>query len=155
MLQRFRDQTLPGFYLTQKNTNDVVDNPNYQPTYGSDKVHNPYRVGLDLTDNTDNQYMFSSDKVLDPHRAGSDLTAQRNIGEFVSLPPILQSNVRSRIEPSNLDFSKSMTQFLGSPGDLNENPREGFCVVAACSNSWRHTMGSHLTSHEDRLSKLE
>ena len=157
-----------------------LDPPNYQPTHNSDKVLNPYRLGLDLTVHEyqrESNYhpinqqlgtgskdgpciavypaIHCGDKVLNPYRAGSDLTAQRNGGKFVSLPPILQSNVRSTIEPSNLDFSKSMTQFLGSPGDLNKNPREGSRVVAACSDNWRQTMGTHLTSHEDGLSKQE
>ena len=48
-----------------------------------------------------------------------------------------------------------MTQLLGSPGDLNENLMEGFGVVDPCSENWRLTMGSRLTSHKDRLSKLE
>ena len=37
----------------------------------------------------------------------------------------------------------------------DENPREGFGIVAACSDNWRHTMGSQHTSHKDRLLKLE
>ena len=73
VLQRFRDQTLPGFYLTQKNTNDVVDNPNYQPTYGSDKVHNPYRVGLDLTAQ-DDQGEFNSRTTILQLDTGSGFT---------------------------------------------------------------------------------
>ena len=48
-----------------------------------------------------------------------------------------------------------MTQLLGFLGDLNENIRKGFSVVAACSDNWRCTMCSCLTSHEVRLSKLE
>ena len=53
-----------------------------------------------------------------------------------------QSSIRSRAEPSTIDFSKSLTQLLSSMGNLNENPREGFGIVAACSDNWRHTMGS-------------
>ena len=34
-------------------------------------------------------------------------------------------------------------------GNLNENPREGFAIVAAC------TMGSRHTSQEEKLLKLE
>ena len=98
--------------------------------------------------------MYCSDKVLNSYRVGLDLTAQRNLGESDSHPSILQPNARSRIEPSNLDFSKSMAQLLGSLGDLNENLREGFGVVAACSDNWRCTMSSRLTSREDRLSKF-
>ena len=68
---------------------------------------------------------------------------------------ISQSSASSKAEPSNIDFSKSMTQLLGSLGNLNENLREGFGTVAACFDNWRHTMGSRHTSHKDRLLKLE
>ena len=54
--------------------------------------------------------MYCSDKVLNPYRVGLDLTAQRNLGESDSHPSIPQPNARPRIEPSNLDFSKSMAQ---------------------------------------------
>ena len=84
-----------------------------------------------------------------------DLTTQEDLGESNSPPMFPQSSARFRIEPSNIDFSKSMAQVLGSLGDLNENLRVGFGIVAACSDNWRLTMGSCLTSHEDRLSKLE
>ena len=99
--------------------------------------------------------MYCSDKVFNSYRVGLDFTAQRNLGESDSLPSIPQPNARPRVEPNNLDFFKSMAQLLGSLGDLNENIREGFGVVAACSENWRLTMDFCLTSHEDRLSKLE
>ena len=105
--------------------------------------------------NADNQYMYCSGKVLNSYRVGLDLTAQRNLGESDSHPLIPPPTARPRIEPSNLDFSKSMAQLLGSLDDLNENFREEFGVVAACSDNWRCTIGSCLTSQEDRLSKLE
>ena len=104
--------------------------------------------------NTDNQYMYCSDKVLNSYRVGLDLTTQEDLGESSSRPLFPQSSARFRIEPSNIDFSKLMAQLLGSVGDLNENLREGFGTVASCSDNWRITMGSCLTSHEDRLSKL-
>ena len=83
-----------------------------------------------------------------------DLSTQKDLGESNSRPMIPQFNYRPRIDPSNLYFSKSMAQLLGTLGDLNENLREGFCVVAACSDNWRLTIDSRLTSHKDRLSKL-
>ena len=146
--------------------------------YCSDNVLNPYRGGLDLTTQEDQgefnscpiiyqpgarsrtgpadcQFMYCSDTVLNPYRFGLDLNTQEDLGESYSCPMILQFSARSRIEPSNIDFSKSMGQLLGSLGNLNENLREGFGIVAACSDNWRHTMGTRLTSHEDRLLKLE
>ena len=101
----------------------------------------------------DYQPMYCSYKVLNPYRVGLDLTTQEDQGEFNSHLVISQSCARSRTETSNIDFSKSMKQLLGSLGDLNENLREGFGILADCSDNWRHTMGSRLTSHEDRLLK--
>ena len=97
---------------------------------------------------------FSVDKVLDKGKTRSDLTAQRNKGNFVSLLPVLQSNVRSRVEPGSIDLSESMTQLLGSLRDLNLTLKEGFNIIAACSDNWRHSMRTHLTNHDERLSKL-
>ena len=125
------NQNIPGFNLIQSTMNTaIVRDPNYQPMYCSDKVLNPYRVGLDLN-------------------------TQGDQGESNSRLMISQSGARSRAEPSNIDFSKSLTQLLSSMGNLNENPREGFGIDAACSDNWRHTMGSQHTSHKDRLLKLE
>ena len=101
--------------------------------------------------NADYQSMYCSNKVLNPYRVGLDLSTQEDQGEFNSCSMISQIGA----EPSNIDFSKSMTQLLGSPRNLNENLRKGFGIVAACSDNWRHTMGSQHTSHEDRLLKLE
>ena len=66
--------------------------------------------------------MYCSDKVLNPYRVGLDLDTQEDLGEFSSCPIISLSGARSRPEPSSLDFSKSMTQLLGYLGNLNENP---------------------------------
>ena len=172
------NQNLTGFNLTQSDMNTaIIGNPNSQPMDCSDKVLHPYRVGSNLTtredqgkfnypvisqlapvsragySNTDYQPMYCSDKVLNPYRVGLDLTTQEDQGEFNSHLVISQSCARSRTETSNIDFSKSMKQLLGSLGDLNENLREGFGILADCSDNWRHTMGSRLTSHEDRLLK--
>ena len=158
----------------------IVRDLNYQPMYCSDTVLNPYRVGLDLNtqedqgefnfcpmisqpdtrsraepSNIDYQPMYCSDKVLNPYRVGLDLNTQGDQGEYNSCPMISQSGDRSREQSSNIDFSKSLTQLLSSMGNLNENPREGFGIDAACSDNWRHTMGSQHTSHEDMLLKLE
>ena len=48
-----------------------------------------------------------------------------------------------------------MTQLLESVGDLNLNLRSGFNIVAACSDNWRQSMRTQLTTHDNRLSKLE
>ena len=85
----------------------MVGNPNSQPMYCSDKVLNPYRVGLDLNtqedkvefnfrsiisqlgtrfrtepSNADYKSMYCRDKVLNPYRVGLDLNTQEDEGEF-------------------------------------------------------------------------
>ena len=84
-----------------------------------------------------------------------DLNTQGAQGEFDSRSMTSQSSTKSRAEPSTIDFSKLLKQLLSSMGSLNENPREGFGIIAACSDNWRHTMGSRQTSHKERLLKLE
>ena len=54
-----------------------------------------------------------------------------------------------------IDLAKPMTQLLESLGDLNQNLMSGFNVVTACSDNWRQSMRTQLTTHDDRLSKLE
>ena len=88
----------------------------------------------DKPSNTGELYRISSEKFLDSQSSGSDLSAES----------------RNRI-----DFSNPMTQLLESLGDLNQNLMSGFNVVAACSDNWRQSMRTHLSGHDDRLSKLE
>ena len=88
------------------------------------------------------QYMYSIDQVLNPSRVGLDLNIQGAQGEFNSHPMAPQSISGSRVKLSSVDFSKSVTQLLNSMGNLNENPMEGFTVVAACTDNWRQTMSS-------------
>ena len=105
--------------------------------------------------NVDYQPMYCSDKVLNPYRVGLDLNTQEDQAESNSSLMISQSGAWSRAEPSYIDFSKSLTQLQSSLGNLNENPMEGFGIVAGCSDNWRLTMGSGHTNHKDRLLKLE
>ena len=70
--------------------------------------------------NADYQSVHCRDKVLNPYRVGLNLPA--------------------RIRPNTIDFSRSMAQLLESLNDLNENLREGFGIVATCSDNWRLTM---------------
>ena len=86
--------------------------------------------------------MHCSDKVLNPYRVELELNNQEDQGESNSCSMISQSSPRFRTEPRTIDFSKSMTQLLGSLGNLIENLWEVFGIVAACSDNWRHTMGS-------------
>ena len=71
------------------------------------------------------------DKVLNPYRVGLDLNTQGAQREFISCPMMFQPSTRSGTEPSSIDFSKSLKQLLSSKGNLNENPREGFGIIAA------------------------
>ena len=42
-----------------------------------------------------------------------------------------------------------------SMDNLNENPREGFAIVSACTDTWREMMSSRCNSQDERLLKLE
>ena len=66
--------------------------------------------------------------------------------ELDSRPAVSQFSTRSRIESSPIDFSQSLTQMLASVGNLNENPREVFALVSACTDNWRQTIGSRYNS---------
>ena len=54
-----------------------------------------------------------------------------------------------------INFSKSMSQLLGSLGNLNEKVMDGFSIVAAYSDNWRQSMRANLTGWDNRLSRLE
>ena len=112
------NQNLPDFNLIQNTMNTAnVRNLNYQPMFSNDQVLNPYRVGLDVN-------------------------IQGAQGEFNSRPAAPQFSTRSRVESSPIDFSQPFTQMLAFMGNLNENPREGFALVSACTDNWRQTMSS-------------
>ena len=178
------------------------------PPVDSDKVLNPYRLGLDLAisedagdsneypvnhqigtgfndglGNTGYQNIYRSGQVLDSYRFESDLPAYNNIG--LSNPGIIYYPTFDQIdtEPNDglcntgyrniypsgqvygygsdltdqshncIDFSKPMTQLLGSMGDLNQNLMGGFNLVAACSDNAYSSIWS--SGHDERLSKLE
>ena len=91
----------------------IVRDPNYQPMYCSDKVLNPYRVGLDLNTQQDQgefnscpmisqlgtrsraEAVYCSDKILNPYRVELDLNTQEGQREFNSRPMISQLDTRS------------------------------------------------------------
>ena len=103
----------------------------YNPGSGDNQFVTRFR---DEPSNTDELYRISSDKVLDSQRYRSDLTTECQ---------------------DRIDFSKPMTQLLESLGDLNQNLMGGFNVVAGCFDNWRQSMRTHLSGHDDMLSKLE
>ena len=160
VLDQVRDLTLPGHGLIS-GCNTFRDN-NGRNCYSVVNNHN--LVGFNLIQNTMNtaivrdhnyQPMHCRDQVLNPYRVGLDLNTQGSQGEFNSCSMTPQSSTRSRAELSSIDFSKSLTQLLSSMGNLNENPREEFAIVAACTDNWRQTMGSRHTSQKERLLKSE
>ena len=56
------------------------------------------------------------------------------------------------LESNSLDFSQSLTQILSSlRNNLNENPREGFAFVSACSDTWKDMMISRHNNQEERI----
>ena len=49
-----------------------------------------------------------------------------------------------------------MTQILSSLGhNLNENPREGFAIVSACTDTWKDTMILRHNNQEEKILSLE
>ena len=80
------------------------------------------------------QSMVTNDQVFDANKAGLDLNNKGAQGGFSSCPTASQIAPRPRAESNSIDFSQSLTQILYSLGNnLNENPREGFAIVSACT----------------------
>ena len=99
--------------------------------------------------------MLANDQVFNPNRVGLDLNNQGGQGRFNSCPAVPQIAARSRFESSSIDFSQPLAQILSSLGNLNENPREGFAIVSACTDTWRKTMTSRYNNQEERVLSLE
>ena len=52
-----------------------------------------------------------------------------------------QAMARPGEKSFSIDFSQSLTQILASHGNnLNTNPKEGFNVISACTDTWKETM---------------
>ena len=116
--------------------------------------------------NTGYQNYYCNGQVLDSYRLESAFLAYNNIvfdnsgfrndyGSGQVLESYRLDLYLPAINQSRMDFSKSMSQLLGSLGDLNLNVMEGFNIVAACSDNWRQAMRANQTGRGDRISKLE
>ena len=86
-----------------------------------------------------------------------DLNYQEVQGGFSSCPAASQfAPPRPRFESNSIDFSQSLTQILSSLGNnLNENPKEGFAIVSAWTDTWKETMISRYNNQEERVLSLE
>ena len=114
--------------LRNKLNISTIDPPSYQPTLKSDKVLNPYRLGLDLTvyeyqresnylpinhqfgtgfndghGNTGYQVIHRGEQVLDPYIVGSDLAAYDNVELGNPCTRVNQFGTGFRDKPSNTD----------------------------------------------------
>ena len=77
-------------------------------------------------------------------------------GGVKSYPKNLQAASRSGEESYSIDFSQSLTQILASLGhNLNTNPKEGFNVISACTDTWKETMTGWHKRQEERILSLE
>ena len=77
-------------------------------------------------------------------------------GGVKSYPKNLQAVSRSGEELYSIDFSQSLTQILASLGhNLNTNPKEGFNVISACTDTWKETMTGWHNRQEERILSLE
>ena len=102
------------------------------------------------------QFMVTNDQVLNSKGAGMDLNNQGAERGFSSRPTASRITPRPRVEPNSIDFSQSLTQILSSLGNnLNEDPREGFAIVSACTDAWKDTMISRHNNQEKRILSLE
>ena len=77
-------------------------------------------------------------------------------GGVSSHPTIPLPSTRPRVKSNTIDFSQSLSQILASlENNLNENSREGFAIVSACTDTWREMMSSRCHGQDERLLKLE
>ena len=109
VLQQVRDQTLPGLGLTLgcntlrgNNGRSYFNEVNNQNLHGFNLTQG--NVNTNVVGDSTYQPMYCSDKVLDPYRVGLDLTTQNDQGEFNSRPLILQLGTGSGAGPSNADY---------------------------------------------------
>ena len=62
-------------------------------------------------------------------------------GGFSSYPKTIQFAPRPRAKSNSIDLSQSLTHILASLGhNLNTNPKVGFDVISACTDTWKETM---------------
>ena len=73
-----------------------------------------------------------------------------------SYPKNLQVAPRSGEELNSIDFSQSLTKILASLGhNFNTNPKEGFNIISACTDTWKETMTVWHNKQEERIHSLE
>ena len=85
--------------------------------------------------------MATNDQVFNPNGVGLGQNNQGAQGGFSFCRTASQLAPRPRVESNSIDFSQSLTQILSSLGHkINENPREGFAIVSACTDTWKDTM---------------
>ena len=76
-------------------------------------------------------------------------------GGFSSHPKMIKFTPRPRAESNSIDFSQSLTQILASLGhNLNANPKEGFDVISAGTDTWKETMTLRHNRQEERILNL-
>ena len=101
-------------------------------------------------------FLTTNDQVFNPNGAGLDQNNQGAQGLFFSRPTASQLAPRPRVESNSIYLSQSLTQILSSLGhNLNENPRKGFAIVSACTDTWKDAMISRHNNQEERILSLE
>ena len=87
---------------------------------------------------------------------GVDLNYQGARGGLNPRHRTTQFASRPRNESNSIDFSQSLTQILSCLGhNSNANPKEGFTVVSACTDTWKETMTTRHNNQEERILSLE
>ena len=90
------------------------------------------------------QSLAENEQVLNPNGVGLDLNYQGVQRGFNSRPNASQLPPRPRAESNSIDFFQSLSQLLSFlEHNLNANPKEGFAIVSACTNTWKETITTH------------
>ena len=119
------------------------------------QVFDSYRFGSDLIALNN---IRSGNSSVNNHSVSTQIGTEPNNGLGItgycpSYHMTQESDAyRDELDPSvqtkdRIDFSKPMTQLLESVGDLNRNLVSGLNIVAACSDNWRQSMGTQLSTH--------
>ena len=147
-------RNIDGNLPRENNYDNVCGKGNDQNVYG----YHPTQDSINMVSGRTGSYQLltTNDQVSNPDGVGLDLNYQRAQDGFSSHPNASQLAPKPRAESNSIDFSQSLTQILSSLGhNLNANPKEGFAILSACTNTWKERMTSRHNNQEKRILGLE
>ena len=125
------------------------------PLGRNDIILNPGGSSLPMVSNEVNFRGEVNGQNLYGHRS-PQCNFNPNCRGFGAYPKDFQAAHRPSDELNLTDFSQSLTQILASLGhNLNTNPKEGFNVISACTDTWKETMTAWHNKQEGRFLGLE